>query len=354
MAENQDGMEKSQQPTSRRKTKARREGNVASSKELPAAISLLCVSVFFYFFGPHIFTSLGRVMREYFMMTNFEINVETTPTLFMFGLEETTKIMAPFFFLLLLIGIAVNIYMVGWVISTKALKLKFNKLNPFTGFGKFFKLKSLVELAKSVFKIFVIGYLAYYIVVGKLSLITSMADMDFYDILKEISLILFEIMWKISVLVLIMAIIDYKYQKWQHNKDLMMTKQEVREERKQMEGDPHIKGKIRQLQRDMARQRMMESVPQSDVVVTNPTHYAVALRYSPGEDRAPVVLAKGQRLIALRIKEIAKKNGVHIHEAPPLARSLFKTVDIGDEIPENLYKAVAEILTLVDKFKKPA
>lgn len=134
----------------------------------------------------------------------------------------------------------------------------------------------------------------------------------------------------------------------------MMTKVEVKEERKQMEGDPKIKSKIRQIQREMARQRMMEAVPQSDVVVTNPTHYAVALKYSPGENKAPVVLAKGQRLIALRIREIARENGVLIHEDPPVARSLFKTVDIGDEIPENLYKAVAEILTLVDKFKRPA
>jgi flagellar biosynthetic protein FlhB len=131
-----------------------------------------------------------------------------------------------------------------------------------------------------------------------------------------------------------------------------MSKHEVKEERKQAEGDPHVKNRIRSIQREMARKRMMDDVQKSDVVVTNPTHYAVALRYSPGEDRAPVVLAKGQRLIALRIREIAKESGVQIHEDPPIARSLFKTVDIGDEIPENLYKAVAEILALVDKFKR--
>lgn len=354
MAENQDGMEKSEQPTARRTKLARRDGNVAKSKELPAAISLLVTTLFLYFYGQTMFLGLARVLREALMLTHFPVTNESMVKLMMNGIESGTSILGPFFVMLVIVALAVNYYMVGWMISTKALKPKFSQLNPIKGFGKFFKLKSLVELAKSLFKVFAIGYLAYYVVHGKLQLIISMADMDYFDILELLFMILFEILLKISALVFFMAVLDWTYQKWQHNKDLMMTKVEVKEERKQMEGDPKIKSKIRQIQREMARQRMMEAVPQSDVVVTNPTHYAVALKYSPGENKAPVVLAKGQRLIALRIREIARENGVLIHEDPPVARSLFKTVDIGDEIPENLYKAVAEILTLVDKFKRPA
>jgi len=355
MAENADGMEKSQQPTPTRKRKARKEGNIPTSKELPPAVSVFLVTLFFYFyFAVYMFTEFGNLMRHFFSTTHFDINSETIQVLMNDAVKEAAIIIAPFFALLLIVAFTTNIYMVGFHFTTKTLKLNFSKLNPIKGFGNFFKLKNLVELIKSVFKIFAIGYLAYYVVKGKLTLIISMPDMDYYDILKILGYVLFQIMWKVSFLVLIMAIIDYQYQKWQHNKDLMMTKVEVKEERKQQEGDPKIKHKIRQRQREMARQRMMEAVPKSDVVITNPTHYAVALSYSPGENRAPVVVAKGQRLIAMRIREVARQNGILIHEAPPLARSLFKTVDIGDEIPENLFKAVAEILTLVDKFRKTA
>jgi flagellar biosynthetic protein FlhB len=163
--------------------------------------------------------------------------------------------------------------------------------------------------------------------------------------------LIFEISFKIAIVILLMAIADFIYQKWQHEEDLKMTKQEVKEEFKQMEGDPQVKQRIRSMQRDMARKRMMEDVPKSDVVVTNPTHYAVAIKYEAGTDSAPKVVAKGQRLIALRIKELAREKGVFIHEDPPLARSLFAASDIGEEIPENLYRAVAEILAMVYQIK---
>jgi flagellar biosynthetic protein FlhB len=185
----------------------------------------------------------------------------------------------------------------------------------------------------------------------KVPVILRLGDSEPMDSIIFFLLLVFEVFLKIGILILLLAIVDFMYQKWQNNKDLKMSKQEVKEEFKQMEGDPLIKQKIRSLQREMARKRMMSDVPKADVVVTNPTHFAVALKYEPGKTRAPTCVAKGQRLLALRIKEIAKENGVLVHEDPPLARTLFKTVDIGDEIPENLYKAVAEILALVGKFK---
>jgi flagellar biosynthetic protein FlhB len=268
-----------------------------------------------------------------------------------FTVKEVGLIVAPIMGVLLFVAVASNIVQVGFVFTPKALELKLDRLNPFTGFGRFFSKKSLVELLKSVFKIFIIGWYAYYIVKGKMETIVTLADADIIDIIEYFGELMYEIVWKIGLMTLIMALIDYAYTRYQHKEDLKMTKQEVKDEHKQMEGDPQIKGRIRRAQRELARQRMMEDVPKADVVITNPTHFAVALRYNIGQDRAPVCLAKGQRLMALRIREVAKENGILVHEDPPIARSLFKTVDIGEEIPENLYKAVAEILALVDKFK---
>ncbi|PLX68133.1 MAG: flagellar biosynthesis protein FlhB [Denitrovibrio sp.] len=346
--------EKTEQATGKKLQEARSEGKVAQSKELSSAATLLGTTFFFLLYGPYLMKTMGLFLREIFTMTHYPINSASLERIMVFATVVSAKLLAPFFIMVLILGVGINLYQVGFMITPKALKLKFEQLNPVTGWGKFFSKKSLAELLKSLFKIFAISYLAYYVVRGKLGMMSTMADMDVIDIITIFSHILFEIMWKIGLMVTLMAIADYIYQKWQFAQDMKMAKHEVKEERKQMEGDPKVKGRIRQIQRDMARQRMMDDVPKSDVVVTNPTHYAVALSYSLGDDKAPIVVAKGQRLVALRIREIARENGVLVHEAPPIARSLFKTVDIGDEIPENLYKAVAEILALVDKFKSPS
>ncbi|MGD9807460.1 MAG: flagellar biosynthesis protein FlhB [Deferribacterales bacterium] len=344
--------EKTEDPTGKKLSDARKEGNVGKSRELPAAMTLLFITFFLYFYTPYLTKGLARISREIFTMTNYELNSQSVHELMMFSAVESAKLLSPFMAAILVLAIAGNVLQTGFLIASKALEPKLERINPIKGFGRFFSKRTLMELLKSLIKVFAVGYLAYVIVKGHMGTIISMTDMDFYDILRISALIIYEILWKVSLLALLMALLDYMYQKYQFNEDMKMSKHEVKEERKQAEGDPHVKSRIRSIQREMARKRMMDDVPKSDVVVTNPTHYAVALRYSPGEDRAPVVLAKGQRLIALRIREIAKQSGVQIHEDPPIARSLFKTVDIGDEIPENLYKAVAEILALVDKFKR--
>ncbi|ADD69593.1 flagellar biosynthetic protein FlhB [Denitrovibrio acetiphilus DSM 12809] len=348
-----DEQEKTEDPTGKKLTDAKNEGNVAKSRELPAAVTLLLVTFFFYYYGPYLMHGLARLIREIFMMTNYEINTQSAHKIMLFSIIESAKLLAPFMALVLVVGVASNVLQTGFMFTPKALSAKLERIDPIKGFGRFFSKKSLVELMKSLFKVFVVTYVAYLIVKKHIVTIISMADMDFYDIFSVFGKIVYEIMWKVSLLALFMALADFIFQKYQFKQDLKMSKHEVKEERKQAEGDPHVKGRIRSIQREMARKRMMDDVPKSDVVVTNPTHFAVALKYSPGEDRAPVVMAKGQRLMALRIKEIAKQSGILVHEDPPIARSLFKTVDIGDEIPENLYKAVAEILALVDKFKRP-
>ncbi len=343
---------KTEDPTGKRLSDAAKEGNIPKSRELSTALILLSSAVFLHFYAPYFMRGLGRLMRELLTIRDHNITVDSLMGLLVFCTKEAGLIVAPFMGLLLFISVAANVMQVGFVFTPKALELKLDRINPFTGFGRFFSKKSLVELLKSIFKIFVVGWFAYFIVKGKMETIVTLADADILDIIEYFGSLMYELVWKISLLALVMALIDYAYVRYQHKQDLKMTKQEVKDEHKQMEGDPQIKGRIRKAQRELARQRMMEDVPKADVVVTNPTHYAVALRYNIGQDRAPVCLAKGQRLMALRIREVAKEHGILIHEDPPIARSLFKTVDIGDEIPENLYKAVAEILALVDKFKK--
>lgn len=344
--------EKSEEPTGRRLSQAREEGNIAKSKELPTAFIFIAIAGFMYYYAPNVLEQIQEIMRELFLIGKTEVDVHFTIQLLYFLVISMTKLLLPITGLLLVVSMVANIAQVGFVYTPKALKPKLDSLNPIKGFGKLFSKKSLVELLKSLFKIFVIGFVAYLIVKGKIPTILALIDADPMDSIHFFGLLIYELFMKIGVLVLILSLIDYMYQKWQTNQDLKMTKQEVKEENKQMEGDPLVKQRIRSMQREMARKRMMENVPQADVVVTNPTHYAVALRYSLGKDSAPVVVAKGQRLVALRIREIAMKNRILVHREPPLARALFKTVDIGEEIPENLYKAVAEILAMVDKFKR--
>jgi len=343
---------KTEDPTGKRLSDAAKEGNIPKSRELPTALILLSSAVFLHFYAPYFMRGLGRLMRELLTIRDTNISVDSLMGLLVFCTKEAGLIVAPFMALILFISIAANVMQVGFVFTPKALELKLDRINPFTGFGRFFSKRSLVELGKSIFKIFVVGWFAYFIVKSKMETIVTLADAEILDIIEYFGSLMYELVWKISLLALVMALIDYAYVRYQHKEDLKMTKQEIKDEHKQMEGDPQIKGRIRKAQRELARQRMMEDVPKADVVVTNPTHYAVALRYNIGQDRAPICLAKGQRLMALRIREVAKENGILVHEDPPIARSLFKTVDIGEEIPENLYKAVAEILALVDKFKK--
>jgi flagellar biosynthetic protein FlhB len=228
---------------------------------------------------------------------------------------------------------------------------KLSKINPISGFGRLFSKKSLVELIKSLIKIFAVGFIAWSVIKSELNTIMTLSTAEPRMSIIFLSKLIFEISFKVAILLVLVALVDFLYQKWQWQQDLKMSKQEIKEEFKQMEGDPLVKRRIRSLQMDMARKRMMSDVPESDVVITNPTHYSVAIRYKAGEDKAPKVLAKGQRLVALRIREIAKENGILIHEDPPLARSIYSSVEIGEEIPENLYKAVAEILAFVYQMK---
>ena len=357
MAENQDGAEKSEEATSKKKDDARKEGNVAKSMDLSSGVLLVAAVAAMYAYVPYMLDNFEDLVEEFFKFNGFlndhTMTEETANNLMIFAIQFMAKVTLPIFALLFVLAIGINAYQVGFYISTKALEPKFNKLNFFANFMKtFFNKRKVVELIKSLLKVFVLTAYAWSLVHNEIDTIVKMTDADYRDQMVYLGHLVFDVSIRIAILVLVIGIADYAYQKWQHNEDLKMTKQEIKEEYKQMEGDPIVKNRIRQAQREAARQRMMEEVPKSDVVITNPTHYAVAVRYDMDVDRAPKVVAKGQRLMALKIKEIARASGVKIVEDPPLARTLYNSVEVDEEIPENLYKALAQILMTLDKFRR--
>lgn len=353
MAENRDGMEKSEEATSKKKEDTRKEGQVAKSVDLTSGVLLFTAVLILYYYTPYFIDSFKQLFREFLEFDGYNINQESIYYLYIFSLKFMMKVTMPFFAALFLVAFVINVLQVGFFITGKSISPKFEKLNFFTNFTKtFFSVRKVVDLIKSVFKLFVLSLVAWYTVKDDIDIMIRMTDADIIDQMTYMASITFEILVKISILVLILGFADYMYQKWQHSQDIKMTKQDIKEEMKQSEGDPLVKNRIRQAQREAARKRMMDDVPKSDVVITNPTHYAVAIKYDPREDAAPKVVAKGQRLMALKIRELAIKHGIKIVQDPPLARLLYDSVDIGDDIPQNLYQALATILMTLDKFKR--
>jgi len=252
----------------------------------------------------------------------------------------------------LLAGFIANIAQVGFLFSSEAIMPKFSKIDPMKGLQRLFSTRSLVELVKSVAKILIVGFIAYLTMRSESDKILPLVQYSVPDILAYIGRVSFKILYTTSIVLLALAVFDYVYQKWETDKSLKMTKQEIKEENKQTEGDPLVKGRIRRLQREIARKRMMAQVPKADVVITNPTHFAVAIRYVPEKMKAPVVIAKGADFLAEKIKEIAKTHNVPIVENKAVAQVLYRMVQIDQVVPETLYKAIAEILVYVYSLKQ--
>jgi flagellar biosynthetic protein FlhB len=255
------------------------------------------------------------------------------------------------FLVALLAALIVNYAQVGILFTMETLKIKGDRINPLSGFKRIFSLRSAVELVKSIIKILIVGWVAYSYLKSKTDDVLKLIDTDLMDVLFFIGDAAFTVALRICMAMIILGFADYLYQRFDYEKSLKMTKQEVKEEYKQMEGNPEIKSKIKQKQRQISLKRMMQDIPKADVVITNPTHFAVALKYDAEKAAAPIVVAKGQDYIALRIKQIAAENRVQIVENKPLARTLYSTVDIGQAIPPDLYQAVAEILAFVYNLK---
>ena len=344
------GGEKTEEPTAKKRADARKKGQVGRSQELNTAFVLLVGFFTLKLLWDSIYLSIASYTTYVFTNLNQSVDTENIIHIFIGIIVVLAKTAFPIMFAIMLIGLAINFFQVGLTFNTESIEFKLDKLNPINGFGRIFSKRSLVELAKSFFKILVIGFFLYRFIHEQ---ILAMPQFMFFDLTTSLALvaeIIFQMAFIVIGVIMIMALMDYGYQKWQTTQDLKMTKQEVKDEMKQSEGDPQIKGKIRQKQRQMAMARMMKEVPKADVIVTNPTHYAIALSYQQGMS-APLVVAKGQDLVAQRIKEIAREARVPIIENKPLARAIYAAVQIGNAIPQELYQAVAEVLAYVYRLK---
>jgi flagellar biosynthesis protein FlhB len=343
---------RSEKPTARRLRKAREKGQVARSKEVPPAVVLLGSLVVLAYFGRTILFSLESQMRS---LLNFEAPSEITSRYLIKivkGAElHVVMVLGLFLLAAMVFSVAANMMQGGLVFSTESLGFHFNKLNPKNGLNRIFSKNGIVELAKSLLLLCAISIISYQVISKYIPLYPRLVLMDVRKLFYWITSISYEIFIRVAILLAVIAIADYLFQKFRFAEQLKMTKQEVKEEFKEMEGDPTTKGRIRRVQREMARKRMMADVPHADVVITNPTHYAIALSYNMETMEAPKVLAKGVGFLAQKIRELAQEHGIPLVENKPLAQTLYKSVQIGEYIPGNLYKAVAEILAYVYKAK---
>jgi flagellar biosynthetic protein FlhB len=340
--------EKTEQPTPKRIKEARERGQVARSAELSSVAIMAASAASLLALGPMMSAS-GREMFTWLFTnaTHFDLNAASAPGFILQVSWIFMKLAGPIIVVLTVIALAISYLQVGSVFSMQALEPKFEKLNIVSGIKNLVSMKSMVTAVRDMIKLTIIVLIAYYAVKKEVPLMSGFVDMGASEIASAMVGITIKISFKILLALAVIALLDFVYQKWDYTKGLRMSIQDMKEELKQTEGNPQIKGRIRAIQRDQARKRMMQDVPKADVVITNPTHIAVALKYDTDIMDAPTVLAKGERLIAEAIKKIAYESGVPVVENKPLARALFKTVEVGMQIPGDLYKAVAEILAYV-------
>lgn len=352
------GGEKTEEPTAKKLEDARKDGKVAKSKELNSAFELVVLFLLLKVFTSYIYHGfLETFSYTYERIPEFtenavkEMNGRSMSAFFQPVLVEILQLLLPFFAAGLIISLAVSILQVGWKVTTKPMQPKFDKFNPINGFKRFFSKDALFELVKSIAKLFVIGYVAYTSISANKDELFVLYDIPLMQAIILCGQVIVDTGFKIGMVYLIVGLADFIYQKHKFHEDMKMTKQEVKDEYKNTEGNPEIKGKQKQRMQEASRRRMMQDVPKADVIITNPTHLAVALKYDAGEAKAPVVLAKGEDYLALKIREKAKEHHIEIVENKPLARMLYANVDIGQEIPPELYQAVAEVLAMVYNLK---
>lgn len=339
---------KTEKATPKRRGEVRKKGQVAKSMEINSALIILAIFIALRTFGQGIFEGLSDLMRFFLQSpSSYELNEKIVSTLFLNLTLIFLKMVLPMVMIALIIGVIANIVQVGFLFTTKPLVPDLKKLNPLPGLKRLFSPKALVDLFKSVAKITIVGYIAYSIVRDRYYDIIQTIDMDLWQVMSVFGSISYEVGIKVGTALLIIALFDYVYQRYAFEKSIKMTKQEIKEESKLSEGDPKTKARIRRKQTEMAVKRMMQAVPTADVVITNPIRLAIAVKYDSATMGAPKVVAKGQRLIAEKIRNIASEHNVPIVEDRFLAQSLYKTVEVDQEIPYDLYKAVAEILAYV-------
>ncbi len=348
MAEEDPGQEKTEQATPRRLDKAREDGQVPRSRELNTMAILVAGTAGMLLFGASLAQSLRQIMANSFSLTRQDI---FDPNLLVLNLglasSEALSALTPFFLLVLAAALLAPAALGGWLLSVKAMQPKLSRLSPLEGLKRMFSKKALIELIKALGKFLVVGSIAVLIL---LTMRQDLLAIGNEGLGPAISHSVWVIAWSalaMAVSMIFIVLVDVPFQIWDHAQKLKMTMQQVKDELKDTEGKPEVKSRIRQLQRDFARSRMMGAVPEADVVITNPTHYSVALKYDLEKSAAPVVVAKGADLIALRIREVAEANNVEVLSAPPLARAIYHTTELEQQIPAGLYMAVAQVLAYV-------
>ena len=348
----EDDASKTEDPSAKKLEEARKRGQVAQSRDLSTWVMLLAATLLIGTATPSMFANFTDELRAYlehaheFTMGSADIEGLLAGTL-MIAFKGSFL----FFVILIFAALIGPTMQIGLIFSPDVLKPDFSKISIPKGFGRIFSLKSVVEFIKGLLKMTAIGAIGFSLVMPYLDNVEHSIDMSPFDILLETKSLALRMMTGILIALLAIALTDFLYQRWEFMKQMRMTKQEVKDEYKQTEGDPFVKGKLKQLRMEKARQRMMQNVPKADVIITNPTHYSIALKYDTEVSDAPIVIAKGIDEVAMRIRELAKEHDIILYENKPLARTLFDTVEIDQAIPVELYKAVAEIISFVYKKK---
>lgn len=344
--------EKSEQPTEKRLQDARKKGQVAQSPELASCFVILFVSVFLYYAMSKGFATMVVTYSTYIRSLGNEVTPGSVQGMLRFAVHQWLIITMPVFLLLIALGVFSSFIQTGFMWSFEAISLKLETLDPLNGMKRLFSQRSFLDVIKSVLKIGILAYILYSLIMKELPVILSLAQQDASSIVGFIARTCFSMAVKVGAVFIFLAGLDYLKQRWQQKKGLMMTHQEIKEEFKEREGSPLVKSRIRSLQRELARRRMIEDVKKADLVVTNPTSFAVAIMYVAKEMPAPKIVAKGGGFVAERIKEVARSHGVVIVENKPVARALFYAVKVGDYVPEKFYVIVAELLARVYKQRK--
>lgn len=347
-----DSLDKTESPTPKKREDAKKKGQVARSMDVIHATTLGGFLIGVTLFGEKLYSDLFNLFETYLRIPVGEISKEGSADILSGILLRATVISGPIACLLSVTLVAANTAQTGLSFNPERLALNWNRVNPLQGVKKLLSWRGIANVGSSFFKIAVILWAVISTVSGHVADVAVLGESSLAEGVKAGMDLVFMTVFRVTLALLVIAILDYAYQRWQITKDLMMSKEEIKEETKSTEGDPRVKGRIRKMQRSLASSRMVDDAADADVIVTNPHRLAIALRYRRGEDRAPVVVAKGMNLIAKRIRAVARKNGVPLVENKPLAWALYRTVEIGSTIPEKLYQAVAEVLSFVYRFKE--
>ena len=337
---------KTEKATPYRRRKLRQEGNVAKSVEIASSLTVLISSLVIFFSGALIFREIVSFLLAITGIRPAEFNL-LSGTVIKESFTNVVKLLVPFFVITVILVIASHVAQFGFIFTLKPLQFKWERLNPFEGFKRMFSLTTLFELSKNSLKALLLFGIALFVLKGSLGLILGSSQMPLVEGVKFLIELLLKIVLILGVVAFFIALLDFAYKRWEYERKIRMSRQEIKEEFKQLEGHPEVKAKVKARMREMARGRMMAEVPKASVVITNPTHIAIALRYDAERDRAPVVVAKGKGTMAERIVRVAEENEVPVVRKPELARAMYPAVDVGDEIPPEFYRAVAEIIAFI-------